>query len=500
MKTPSAEKGSIMVVVLMTFTVISMIVAGVLFNTMNSYRSVVQVTSWQEALLAAEAGADLGMNELRKSISAQSSSFSGWTLVSSNGTPVENPRSGPPLTGESRSYIAPTLNRGGEGNQNLDTMVTVDAPAQLVDTSGRQWFRIRATGTAYLTGGALINAADKRDHILRKLSFVKDRKTNLAVTAPKASRYIELIARPTAFEGALVAKGLVHLNDRRVNTDSFDSSDPAKSTNGNYPSGEPSKIQKNGDVATNGQIIEAGSAYVWGDCHTNAGVVTGAANVTGEQRTDFYQDLFPIKTPEWTSISPNPSPITSTNTINNQNVTLTAASGSTEANPTRYKLNSITLTGQHSVVIGPAVANGTGFVEIWVTGDITTSGLGEVVLQPGVKARFYVAGNMSVSGNGFINSGSSARAANLQVLGIQPPAGQVRTMSFAGNGAMTGVIYAPDHDVSLSGGGSSGAYVGSIVGKTVFMNGNSDIHYDEALSGDGYVTDYKVASWFEDNR
>jgi hypothetical protein len=32
------------------------------------------------------------------------------------------------------------------------------------------------------------------------------------------------------------------------------------------------------------------------------------------------------------------------------------------------------------------------------------------------------------------------------------------------------------------------------------MSGNTAVHYDESLAAGDYVTDFKVASWFEDNR
>src|SRR5205823_4488193 len=101
------------------------------------------------------------------------------------------------------------------------------------------------------------------------------------------TRLLEIIAAPVAIDSALVAKGLVTLNNYNIVIDSFDSRDQNKSTNGQY---DPVKRQQNGDIATDGQIIEAGNAWVYGDAETNAGVVLDGAHVTGEQRTDFYKD------------------------------------------------------------------------------------------------------------------------------------------------------------------------------------------------------------------
>src|SRR5205807_1198961 len=55
------------------------------------------------------------------------------------------------------------------------------------------------------------------------------------------------------FKKGLVAKNSIDLQGNNVKTDSFDSSDPAKSTGGRYDS---AKAQANGDVATNSSIVD----------------------------------------------------------------------------------------------------------------------------------------------------------------------------------------------------------------------------------------------------
>ena len=63
-----------------------------------------------------------------------------------------------------------------------------------------------------------------------------------------------------------------------------------------------------------------------------------------------------------------------------------------------------------------------------------------------------------------------------------------------------GSIYAPGHDVTVNGGGTNGHVYGSIVGKTVTMTGVTNLHYDESLGETGVINNYKIVSWFEDNR
>jgi hypothetical protein len=194
----SRERGSVMILVVMTFTVISMVVGALVFRTLNNYHTIVQIASWQEAMLGAESGVDAAMAALRTTLSDPSNAWNGWQTTDSQGNPLPN---------GTRIYRPPNLVHDGEGNSELGILVTVDAPPDLTDAGNRQWYRIRSTGTAYLPGNTRVVGADKRDHGLRRLSLVRDRKTGLAVTRPQVSRLIEIIAKPVAVESALVAKG-----------------------------------------------------------------------------------------------------------------------------------------------------------------------------------------------------------------------------------------------------------------------------------------------------
>jgi hypothetical protein len=117
--------------------------------------------------------------------------------------------------------------------------------------------------------------------------------------------------------------GALNLNNQNIVIDSYDSSDPAKSTNGLY---DPAKRQQNGDIATDGNVLQAGNAHIYGDVSTNSGTATGTVNVTGVIRTDFYQEPIPIGEPGWTAINPTPSSV-------NGSATLTASATQGSAFP-----------------------------------------------------------------------------------------------------------------------------------------------------------------------
>src|SRR5207245_7325340 len=88
------------------------------------------------------------------------------------------------------------------------------------------------------------------------------------LTAPQVSRRVEAVVRPvSAFDQAIMSVGVVDLTNQNIVVDSYDSTDPTKSTNGLY---DPVKRQENGDIATDGQLIQAGNTQIYGDVTTNA--------------------------------------------------------------------------------------------------------------------------------------------------------------------------------------------------------------------------------------
>src|SRR6185436_18616186 len=108
-----------------------------------------------------------------------------------------------------------------------------DAPPELTDASQRQWYRVRSSGTTYMPGAARLSA-DKRDHLLRRLSFVWDRKTGQKVAKPQSTRLVELLVKPTSFENAIVSDLPMALNNHKIVVDSYDSREETKSTSGLY--------------------------------------------------------------------------------------------------------------------------------------------------------------------------------------------------------------------------------------------------------------------------
>ncbi|MDQ3198607.1 MAG: hypothetical protein M3Q46_05355 [Verrucomicrobiota bacterium] len=473
----SNERGSVLIWTVLTMLILSLLGAEVLRAVSGRYQLGIQSAKWQESLIAAESGVDLAVVELRKSLyPAPNGAWSGWDNTPGNGV------IGHGLT---------TVPTEGLAATPMSIEVAVDAPAQLVDPSnGWQYYRIRTLGSVPLPGAPRVGF-NKGDNRLRKLTLRTQRSVdNLfasETTDPHAARRIEAVVKPvSSFNMAILAIGNLDLNNQNIRIDSYDSRDDAKSTLGLY---DAAKFQQNGNIATDGSVLEAGGAQVYGSVSTNNGTATGVQNVTGEQRTDFYQDPIPIGAPTWSSINPTPFTV-------NGNATISASSTEGSAS-SRYLLSAIKLDNKTLTLAGNADGSPS-YIEIHVTGDIDVKGSGQIILGDGVKATIYFDQNLDIAGNGILNPQS--QPSNLLLYGVQPDPNENYHANLGGNGTITAALYAPGHAVKVNGGGTNGHVFGSVVGKTVTMTGVTNLHYDEALSSGGLINNYQIVSWVEDTR
>jgi len=471
--------GSVLIWTVLIITILSLVAAELLHIVSSRYYNTLHAAVWQESLLAAESGVDLAIMELRKSLyPAPNQAWEGWELG----------------TGENGiNYGLLTIPNAGLAGTPMTIEVSVDGPPELKDPANSwQYYRIRTTGTMPITGPA--RASDnKKDTHLRKLSLRSDRFTNgvlasHAIDSPRVSRRLEAIVRPvSAFDLAIMSVGALNLNDANIVIDSYDSRDPTKSTAGLY---DVAKRQEHGNIATDGNLINANNAHVYGDVATNAGTVSGVANVTGVERTDFYQEPIPVGVPNWPSINPSPSTVSGTKSL--------AANPVEGSANSRYILNTISLAGNQVLDLTGNAQGTPTYIEIYVTGNISATGNAQIVLQPGVKAKIYFSGNATITGNGLVNINN--QPGDLLLYGVTPLSNVPRTLELGGNGQLSAAVYAPDYDISVHNGGVRGTVSGSFVGKTVTMTGVTDLHYDEALGAGGVINSYKIVSWFEDTR
>jgi hypothetical protein len=375
--------------------------------------------------------------------------------------------------------------------------VTVDSPDYLTDeATGEVWYRIRSLGVCELPGAPAAAGAEA-DIKLRKFELFQNRRTGTTVHRPRSTRLIEAIVKPVGtFRLALLAANSIDMNNHNIVVDSYDSRYDDKSTRyGNSTVGfyDPAKRQSNGNIATDGTLIDAGNAHIYGTASTNGGTVLNSSNVTGEIRTDFYQEILPVVMPVVIPTIGMPSVINGSTTI---------PASENENAYTQVVVPQISLGGQSVLRIQGTPGKDT-YAQINVSGDVSLSGQASIILDPGVHLRIFVKGNADITGNGITNPNSTL---HFQLFGVAPtknpdgtpaPAGQIK---ISGNGGLRGAVYAPNYNVNLVGGGTDDNIYGAFIGKSVSMTGVQSVHYDEALSDSGLISDYKVVSWFEDVR
>jgi hypothetical protein len=501
----SATAGSALIIAL-TFAAILIAVSSASFIIVQrKYRLVHQAAAWHEALLSAEAGVELALNEIRRPLyDPTGTPFAGWETDTVTHTLRHSPRE---------------LERKGEGGTSSYCTVTVDEPGFL-RRYDEQFYRVRSTGITEITGGAIVTG-DKTDRHLRLFSLRTNSRAGIAdapLTRPEARRYVEAIVKPVhGFRLALFGVQRIDLDDHNIVVDSYDSRSAAHSSLGDTDPVTGAVVQEgkyvaserkeNGDIATNGKVINAGDAHIYGDASTNGGTagedgVLNAENVTGDTRSDFYQQVLPVKRPVVTATPGTPTVIVGNTVIQ-----------ATEVQPVQVILPSIVLTGNDGLRIRGARTSDDRpqvdaqgkyvetFAQIIVDGDINLSGNGGLIIDEGVYVRIFVRGSADISGNGVVNNNSPL---HLQIYGIDPDPGVTsvgeKTIHISGNGGFAGAVYAPRYNVEMVGGGTSDSIYGSFVGKTVKMTGVQSVHFDEALSDGGLVTDYKLISWFEEDR
>jgi hypothetical protein len=264
------------------------------------------------------------------------------------------------------------------------------------------------------------------------------------------------------FAYAVAARTNVITNGNGLSTDSFNSASTNFSTRGRYDS---QKTSTNGDVAVLYGTLDLGNHTVAGNVHLGpTATLVGSSNqIFGTISTNFNYDfpsLVPPDTTGWfTLITTLPG---------------TAPDGNSYAyvftNSVNYivpNLNGSIYVGSNAVVRLMA-QNGS-------TSRILVAGGGSTSSDGGTLTVYIAAPSFTIGGSGNVDGG---RAANLAFYGLP----NCTSISFSGNGGFTGILYADNASLTLTGGGSS-TYdiVGSIIAKSIIFNGHFMFHFDEDL-------------------
>jgi len=279
------------------------------------------------------------------------------------------------------------------------------------------------------------------------------------------------------FSAAVIAIGNLDMNGNNINTDSFDSSNSSLSYNGRF---DPLRVTTNGDIASVSGVIDVGNANINGNVLLGSGaslpVVGSKGGVTGTTIYDFNPDFIDVVLPTttWVQAYSLALPLSINGLIYDYYF---ATSGD-------YQIDG-SLGG--SIYVAPG-AN----VRLKVMNNFSPSII-RVGAAAGLsgKLEIYMTGaSFNLSGQALVDGGT---APNLTYFGLPSNT----SISISGNASFIGTIYAPEAAITLSGGGSNGTdFIGSLIGKSVTLNGHFKFHFDQALlatSSRGYI----AVSWRE---
>ena len=535
-KRNTRETGNVLLCVLATILIVSIIGATVLRNsTTRLNASSNQVRAWKEALSAAETGGDIGFAELRKRFTGETQ-WSGWT--NSGTTHVS-----PVTTFGSDSLQARTVVEGCY----FDTSGVFHLGAN-PDPNAQNWYRIRSKGTTPLPGlkrtgmddalmkdgrqhfapiGSIamqdITARGKGDSLLRKIDFQYDhfvatygrnwddplgtRNDPMAIgSTPLVSRRIEQIVAAVTpfFDAAIKVSGSFYGLGSAAQLDSYDSrkgpyvfvaNDP---TNPRYPDSRHGSLEIGSSTATI-------KGTIYGDVSTNGGTIVNSQYITGTIDNNVPFTVLDYQMPNtstWPYQPPGngagqlPSSVTSPQTLT------PPAAGSSSA-PIYYLISSYS----GALTVNPTAAGTDTYIAIHVTGDISGNSAG-VTVNPYVHLKIYFDGNIDVKSNKLVNQNPTLTnpiAGNLQFYGISPPRdangnplwSQTINLNSATPSTLAMTFYAPSADIVLNG---NPDFIGTMVCKTFYSNGNIGWHYDRALNDEGALLDFRIVSYVEDTR
>ena len=347
----------------------------------------------------------------------------------------------------------------------------------------------------------------------------------------------------TLFTAAMVSKHAIDLKGNGVAADSFDSSNPAKSTNGKY---DASKYMGDfGQVASNGGLVGVGNANIYGKMHVgpnggyslgpNGGVGTHSWQAThgiGVVEPGYYlQDAnftFPDTSLPDTStgyLTPQPGDfIFPTNSVIPTFHTVQSLPTPTPPGlVTNFRGNSATLTGYSWTTFVTNTVHVTNSYDnvLYANTKYVSSDLQGSTIVLGTNVTLVLPNGLDGGENLFFNytdnahpgltvyaGGTTASISGPQYVNPSGFAGSlllycapsVTSFTLNGNGQFTGVLVAPNANLAMHGGGNSDQdFCGSLMVNSVSLNGHFKFHWDEALgnmkSDNG--ARYLVTSWNE---
>jgi hypothetical protein len=432
-----SERGYSLITAAVAAGVLGILVVGYLSWVTNEYILSQRSHRWTEALDVCEAGAELGMAELnayyRYDTSTAFLNSRGWSSIGAN------------------AYSRTVTN--------------------LTDSTGR------TVGSVVVT----VTGANDLYPVIQAVSTV----TPGGLTPHTITCGLRVVTqRKSSFRYGFAARRYFELSSNTAITmDSFDSSDPNKSTNGQYDATKRGTSGNIACLATNANSIRLQNATAYGAANTAAGghvtfdsgssigatfnAVERANNEPSAEtfewvKHDFILLMPNVALPPALPVAPNLGDISG-------NTTLT--SGDYRVGDFKNNKGNITISGK---------------VRLYVTGKVALAGQNYLEVTSGSSLEVYVAGDLTITGGGVINHNGVADKNSWWGLPSST------SWSLSGNAEFIGTAYAPQATLNL---GGNSDFMGAFVGDQILAGGNGGVHYDEDLGRGMSILVYKMASW-----
>lgn len=304
-------------------------------------------------------------------------------------------------------------------------------------------------------------------------------------------------SKRSKFANGLVAKNTITFSGNNASVDSWNS-DPdndASTAPVAYSAAARRDQGSVGSISVVNSAVSVNNADIWGfvstggDDPTNEvgsngtilGVDSASKDKTGwvtlrvdpdRVATDFSASFDPVALP--TTGTPQSS-ITSSTTLGTSGTTST------------YRMTSVNLSSSEKLTI-----NGDVTLILTATSGSTAmdlTGQAELIVSPGSSLKIYTAGTIKIAGNGVANQ--NVQPVNFQIWGTSTTS---QSIDIAGNGALKGIVYAPNANVKING---NGDVMGSVVADRITLTGNAAFHYDESLANLDTGDPLGISSWRE---
>ena len=308
------------------------------------------------------------------------------------------------------------------------------------------------------------------------------------VSAPISGGYISRLVKVQALPGPSFGKGVTAKGTISFSGNAY--MDSYNITNGVYDTGDPTStgvVLTDTNVAGAISLSGSPSCHITGTVDTGAGsgtLITGANNPVGSSnfvasggsgaspdvQSGYYNNNANYQFND-AAVPSFSSYYTSFTTLGSSNIA--GVSGQT----TYYEVSSIS---QSLMVYGN--------VTIYVTSTgsaISLAGQSDIEIATNSTLTLYVAGSVSIAGNGVVNDTGLAKA--LTVYGLPT----CTSFSYHGNANFVGVIDAPEADFSLTG---NAAAIGAFVVNSFSAVGNGGVHWDTSLASTGA---FLINNWNE---